>query len=102
MLSVDKMLTEKLIPHVPVFQLLQSLGIKRFLFWILGNNSLYISSFVEVEKDINFMGLVTKEEPRSGVKAPGQQCFPLFSYIKALDYPTVNLLRWFKFIKATF
>jgi len=49
-------------------------------------------SFVEVEKDINFMGLVTKEEPGSVVQVPGQQCFPLFSYLKALDYPTVNLL----------
>ena len=39
------------------------------------------------------MGLVIKEEPDTKVKNPNQQCFPLFSYIKALDFPTVNLLR---------
>ena len=50
--------------------------------------------FVEVKGDTNFMGLVIKEEPDTKVKAPGQQCFPLFSFIKALDSPTVNLLRW--------
>jgi len=48
--------------------------------------------FVEVEKDPKFMGLVIKEKPNTKVKVPVQQCFPLFSYIKALDFPTVNLL----------
>ena len=45
------------------------------------------------------MGLVIKEEEQNTkVQNPGQQCFPLFSFIKALDFPTVNLLRWFFFI----
>ena len=55
---------------------------------------IFCCRFVEVNiEDMNFMGLVIKEEPNSKVKNPGQQCFPLFSYIKALNSPTVNLLR---------
>ena len=50
--------------------------------------------FVDVNiEDINFMGMVIREETNTKVQVPGQQCFPLFSYIKALDFPTVNLLR---------
>ena len=49
--------------------------------------------FVEVKGDTSFMGLVIKEEPGTKVKSPGQQCFPLFSFIMALEFPTVNLLR---------
>ena len=51
--------------------------------------------FVDVNiEDMNFMGLVIKEESNTEAQNPGQQCFPLFSYIKALNFPIVNLLRW--------
>ena len=53
--------------------------------------SYVVCRFVDVEGDINFMGLVIKKETKT--KAPGQQCFPLYSFIKALHNPTVNLLR---------
>ena len=48
------------------------------------------------------MGMVIKEENNKKVEVPGQQCFPLFSYIMALDFPTINLLRWFYFYKNQF
>ena len=56
---------------------------------------LFLCRFVDVNiEDMNFMGLVIKEESNTKVQNPGQQCFPLFSYIKALNFPIVNLLRW--------
>ena len=47
--------------------------------------------FVEAEGGTGLMGLVIKDEQET--KSPGQQCFPLYSYIKALNHPTINLLR---------
>ena len=47
--------------------------------------------FVEVEGGTGLMGLVIKEDQET--KKPSQQCFPLYSYIKALNFPTINLLR---------
>ena len=48
--------------------------------------------FVDVEGGTGLMGLVIKEDQET--KAPSQQCFPLYSYIKALNHPTINLLRY--------
>ena len=47
--------------------------------------------FVDIKGDTDLMGLVMKEGTQA--RAPGQQCFPLYSYIMALNHPTVNLLR---------
>ena len=93
LIFLDKMLTEKSGLHVHVFQLLPSLGKQCFMsaiFKILN----FVLSFVEVEEDAKFMGLVINEKSKiKKIQRPGQQCFPLFSYIMALDFPTINLLR---------
>ena len=52
----------------------------------------YNFRFVDFDEDASFMGVFSK--PVNEKKGPRQQCFPLFSFIKALDHPTINLLRF--------
>ena len=99
---VDKELTEKFGLHVHVY-LLQRIPCEHTVtieYAYINIYSLshpiyeYISHrFVEVMSTIHTMGLVIKEKASTTVENPGQQCFPLFSFIKALDFPRVNLLR---------
>lgn len=91
-ISLDKKSIEKSGLLVRAFLLLPSqsenLGICEFEQLILT----HLLRFVEGKTGFNFMGLVIKETDEK-IQKPSLQCFPLFSYIKALDFPTVNLLR---------
>ena len=64
-----------------------------YSFFLLYFKSILFGRFVEMMSDTYFMGSVIKEEENTKVLTPSQQCFPLFSFIKALEFPTVNLLR---------
>ena len=48
-------------------------------------------SLVSWEQGDNLMGVFHKDVNQVSVEEAHQQCFPLYSYLAALDHPTVNL-----------